>query len=170
MQFAIEPVSYTHLAGLAQMMKLVRVVDGQYRDQDGQPMNLADIESRYARDILAGTLVRRIEKQHLDPDAAHWQKSIGVAPADGANLSFITQRKQLPEPLPANWSVEELDGNEVRVTLHDSCEFKVDSYRPLAVKSAGQLPTGFEPSELYNSRFHPRGLAMTCLLYTSRCV
>ncbi|WP_276488159.1 beta-ketoacyl synthase [Ectopseudomonas mendocina] len=149
------------LAGLAQMMKLVRVVDGQYQDQDGQPLSLAEIESRYARQILAGTLVRRIEKQHLDPDAAHWQKSIGIAPANGASLSFITQRKQLPEPLPANWSVEELEGNEVRITLHDSCEFKVDSYRPLAVKSAGQLPTGFEPSELYNARFHPRGLAMT---------
>ncbi|MDX1298660.1 MAG: beta-ketoacyl synthase, partial [Pseudomonas sp.] len=48
-----------------------------------------------------------------------------------------------------------------RVTLHDNCEFKVDSYRALPVKSAGQLPTGFEPSELYNARFHPRGLAMT---------
>src|SRR5690606_19422015 len=144
------------LAGLAQMMKLVRVVDGQYQDQDGQPLSLAEIESRYARQILAGTLVRRIEKQHLDPDAAHWQKSIGIAPANGASLSFVTQRKQLPEPLPANWSVEELEGNEVRITLHDSCEFKVDSYRPLAVKSAGQLPTGFEPSELYNARFHPR--------------
>ncbi|MFI8745799.1 beta-ketoacyl synthase [Pseudomonas sp. NPDC077186] len=149
------------LAGLAQMMKLVRVVNGQYRDQDGQPLSLADIESRYAKDILAGTLVRRIEKQHLDPDAAHWQKSIGLAPGHSGSLSFLTLRKQLPEPLPANWSVQELNASEVQVTLHDSCEFKVDSYRPLPVKSAGQLPTGFEPSELYNSRFHPRGLAMT---------
>ena len=87
------------LAGLAQMMKLVRVVDGQYRDQDGQPLSLAEIKSRYAEQILAGTLVRRIEKQHLDPDAAHWQKSIGLAPGHSGSLSFITQRKQLPEPL-----------------------------------------------------------------------
>jgi acetoacetyl-[acyl-carrier protein] synthase len=149
------------LAGLAQMMKLVRVVDGQYQDQDGQALSLAQIESRYAEPILAGTLVRRIEKQHLDPDAAHWQKSIGLAPGHSGSLSFLTLRKQLPEPLPANWSVQELNASEVQVTLHDSCEFKVDSYRPLPVKSAGQLPTGFEPSELYNSRFHPRGLAMT---------
>jgi acetoacetyl-[acyl-carrier protein] synthase len=148
------------LAGLAQMMKLVQVVDGQYRDQDGQSLSHADIETRFANEILAGTLVRRIERQHLDPDAAHWQKSITLD-AGQQPLTFMTSRKQLPEPLPANWSVEELDGNEVRVTLHDSCEFKVDSYRPLAVKSAGQLPTGFEPSELYNARFHPRGLAMT---------
>lgn len=148
------------LAGLAQMMKLVQVVEGQYRDQDGQSLSHAEIEARFANEILAGTLVRRIERQHLDPDAAHWQKSITLD-AGQQPLTFTTSRKQLPEPLPANWSVEELDGNEVRVTLHDSCEFKVDSYRPLAVKSAGQLPTGFEPSELYNARFHPRGLAMT---------
>lgn len=148
------------LAGLAQMMKLVQVFDGQYRDQDGQSLSHADIEARFANEILAGTLVRRIERQHLDPDAAHWQKSITLD-AGQQPLTFTTSRKQLPEPLPANWSVQELDGNEVRVTLHDSCEFKVDSYRPLAVKSAGQLPTGFEPSELYNARFHPRGLAMT---------
>ena len=148
------------LAGLAQMMKLVQVVEGQYRDQDGQSLSHAEIEARFANEILAGTLVRRIERQHLDPDAAHWQKSITLD-AGQQPLTFTTSRKQLPEPLPTNWSVEELDGNEVRVTLHDSCEFKVDSYRPLAVKSAGQLPTGFEPSELYNARFHPRGLAMT---------
>src|SRR5690606_27578577 len=40
---------------------------------------------------------------------------------------------------------------------------KVDSYRELAVKSAGQLPSGFEPGEHYNSRFHPRGLQLTII-------
>lgn len=149
------------LGGLAQMMKLVTVVDGQYRDQNDQPLSLAEIESRYAEQILAGTLVRRIEAQHLDPDAAFWQKNISISPSEGSSISFVTQRKQLPEPLPENWSVQELNASEVQVTLHDSCDFKVNSYRALVVKSAGQLPTGFEPTEHYNSRFHPRGLAMT---------
>ncbi|TBU78972.1 beta-ketoacyl synthase [Pseudomonas daroniae] len=147
------------LIGLAVMTKLVRVVDGAYQSHDGEPLSAADIEHRYGEKVLASTLVRRIEKQHLDPDAAHWHKSIALN-GEGGSLTFVSNRKQLPEPLPANWFVEELDGNEVRVTLHDSCEFKVDSYRALPVKSAGQLPTGFEPGELYNSRFHPRGLQM----------
>lgn len=147
------------LIGLAVMTKLVRVVDGAYQSHDGEPLSAADIEHRYGEQVLASTLVRRIEKQHLDPDAAHWHKSIALN-GEGGSLTFVSNRKQLPEPLPANWFVEELDGNEVRVTLHDSCEFKVDSYRALPVKSAGQLPTGFEPGELYNSRFHPRGLQM----------
>src|SRR5690606_2235263 len=76
-------------------------------------------------------------------------------------LSFVTQAKQLPEPLPANWQVDQLGDGQVRVNLHGHCDVRVDSLRELPVKSAGQLPTGFEPGELYHSRFHPRGLQMT---------
>ncbi|MCG8910879.1 beta-ketoacyl synthase [Pseudomonas sp. DP-17] len=153
------------LAGLAVMMKLVKVVDGQYQDTDGNNLDLAAIEQRFEQQIRQSTLIRRIELQYLDVDAAHCHKSLTVSAA-GSPVTFTTLRKQLPEPLPANWSVEELEGGEVRVTLHDSCEFKVDSYRALPVKSAGQLPTGFEPSELYNSRFHPRGLQMSVVAAT----
>lgn len=149
------------LAGLAIMMKLVRYANGAYRDSDDQALTLADIETRYARQILDHTLIRRIEKQYFDVDATHWQKSISLNSDSDAPFSFTTSRKQLPEPLPANWSIEPLAGNEVRVTLNGSCDFKVDSYREMPVKSAGQLPTGFEPGELYNSRFHPRGLQMS---------
>ncbi|HSX88903.1 MAG TPA: beta-ketoacyl synthase [Pseudomonas sp.] len=148
------------IAGLAVMMKLVSAVDGVYQSADGTALTLAQIEQRFAEQVLASTLVRRIEAQHLDVDAAHWHKNLSVSGADGAPLSFISLRKQLPEPLPANWSVEQINASEVRVTLHDNCDFKVDSYRALPVKSAGQLPSGFEPSEHYNSRFHPRGLSM----------
>jgi acetoacetyl-[acyl-carrier protein] synthase len=143
------------LAGLAVMMQLVQVVDGQFRSSDGQPLSPAEIEARHGAEILAGTLVRRIEKRHLDVDAAHWQKNLAVSGAQ-----FTTLRKHLPEPLPASWRVEELDEQQVRVTLAESCEFKVDSYRALPVKSAGQLPSGFEPGALYHSHFHPRGLQM----------
>lgn len=143
------------LAGLAVMMKLVQVVDGQFRSLAGQPLSPAEIEARHGAEILAGTLVRRIEKRHLDVDAAHWQKNLAVSAAQ-----FTTLRKHLPEPLPTSWQVEEVDEQQVRVTLSDSGEFKVDSYRALPVKSAGQLPSGFEPGELYHSHFHPRGLQL----------
>ncbi len=149
------------LAGLAVMMKLVKVVEGDYHDDLNNSLSLAEIDSRFAEQILASTLVRRIEKRHLDVDAVHWQKTIDISATAGQPLSFITLRKHLPNPLPSDWAVDELNATEVLVTLHDNCEFKVDSYRALPVKSAGQLPTGFEPSELYNARFHPRGLAMT---------
>lgn len=154
------------LAGLAVMTKLVTVVDGQYLDADGKPLDLPAIEARYGERVLASTLVRRIEKSFLDVDAAPWQKSIGVTPEDGARITFITSRKQLPEPLPASWSVETLDSGEVCVTLGGTSEFKVESFRALPVKSAGQLPSGFEPGELYNSRFHPRGLQLSVVAAT----
>ncbi|WP_301151695.1 beta-ketoacyl synthase [Metapseudomonas otitidis] len=154
------------LAGLAVMTKLVTVVDGQYLDADGKPLDLPAIEARYGERVLASSLVRRIEKSFLDVDAAPWQKSIGVTPEDGAHITFITSRKQLPEPLPASWSVETLDSGEVRVTLGGTSEFKVESFRALPVKSAGQLPSGFEPGELYNSRFHPRGLQLSVVAAT----
>lgn len=143
------------LAGLAVMMKRVQVVDGRFQSLDGQPLSPAEIEARHGAEILAGTLVRRIEKRHLDVDAVHWQKNLAVAGAQ-----FTTLRKQLPEPLPASWRIEDVDEQQVRVTLSEHCEFKVDSYRALPVKSAGQLPSGFEPGELYHSHFHPRGLQL----------
>ena len=154
------------LAGLAVLMKLVKVVDGQYHSLDDTPLSLADIEQRFGPRILTGTLVRRIEKNHLDVDAAPWQKNLSMLADAGKPMGFITLRKQLPEPLPADWTVEALNDTEVQVTLYDGCDFKVDSYRELPVKSAGQLPSGFEPSELYRSHFHPRGLQMTVVAAT----
>ena len=61
------------LAGLAVMMGLVKYTDDQYRDENGQALSLAQIESDYAAAVLDGTLIRRIEKTFFDVDAAHWQ-------------------------------------------------------------------------------------------------
>ncbi|WP_255252106.1 beta-ketoacyl synthase [Pseudomonas aeruginosa] len=143
------------LAGLAVMMKLVQVRDGQFQDHNSAPLSLAEIETRFASEIFSGTLVRRIAPSLLDVDAAHWQKNLSASAAQ-----FTTLRKHLPEPMPASWQVETLDEQQVRVTIQEACEFKVDSFRPLPVKSAGQLPAGFEPGELYHSHFHPRGLQL----------
>ncbi len=149
------------LAGLAVLMQLIKVIDDQYVDEEGQPLTPADIEARFGQQIINGTLVRRIEKRHLDVDAAHWQKNLTVTGEAGKPFSFMTLAKQLPEPLPTDWVVEPLNDTDVMVTVYDGCDLKVDSYRSLAVKSAGQLPSGFEPGELYASRFHPRGLQLT---------
>ena len=148
------------LIGLAVLMHLVQVENGQYVDEAGQPLTADAIEQRFAEQIYQSTLVRRIEKRHLDVDAAHWHKVLPVTPVDSQPLSFTTLAKQLPEPLPEGWSVEPLSDKEVRVSIAAGCELKVDSYRELAVKAAGQLPSGFEPGEHYNSRFHPRGLQL----------
>ena len=110
------------LAGLAVMMKLVKAVDGEYRDDSGTTLTPADIEARHAQRILDSTLVRRIEKQYLDVDAAYWQKNITVAGVEGAPLTFCVPLKQLPEPVPANWSVESISATATALVVAEKAK------------------------------------------------
>lgn len=59
-----------------------------------------------------------------------------------------------------------MEDGEVPASTHERCEFRVDSYRALMVKSTSQLPTGFEPDELHNSRLHPRDLQISAVAAT----
>lgn len=149
------------LAGLAVMMGLVFYVEGAYRDAADQTLDLADIEMRFGEQILDGTLIRRIDKTFFDVDAAHWQKSATLGTGD-APLVFELRKRDLPEPVPVDWQIEDLDGDRVRVTTA-GLEVKFDSYRDIPVKSAGQLPRGFNPGSLYNSHYHPRALQLAVI-------
>ncbi len=150
------------LAGLAVMMGLVSYVEGAYRDSADQTLGLADIEARYGEQILDGTLIRRIDKTFFDVDAAHWQKSATLGSGD-APLVFELRKRDLPEPVPSDWQVEDVDGDRVRVTAAAGLDVKFDSYRDIPVKSAGQLPRGFNPGALYNSHYHPRALQLAVI-------
>ncbi len=122
------------------------------RDYDG---------SAAARQALADdTLVRRIEGSHFDVDAVPWNRRV-VAHSEGYPMRFRTQLKQLPEQLPAGWSVQADDDLHVHVAIDQGMMFLLPTHREAAVKAAGQLPSGFDPSKLYSARSHPRGLQMT---------
>lgn len=146
------------LAGLAVLMKLVSFSEGVYRDTRGSSYDVSGVVEAFSEQVLEGTLVRKIAPQYFDVDAMHWQKSVTLDNATAA--VFETAKRQLPEPLPNSWQVEELEAGRVRVTIDGSTEVKVDSYRECPVKSAGQLPAGFDPADHYNARFHPRALQM----------
>lgn len=148
------------LAGLGVMTKSIQAGANGFESLAGEPLSLADIERQFADQILQATLVRRIEERYFDVDAAPWQQSVTVGP-DSTNTTFLLSRRQLPSPVPSTWQVADHSDTHVVVTLADNVTVKVDSTRNMPVKSAGQLPTGFDPSQLYNSRFHPRGLQMT---------
>jgi acetoacetyl-[acyl-carrier protein] synthase len=122
------------------------------RDYDGSDA------SRQA--LLDGTLVRRIEKNHFDVDSVPWNRRV-VAHSEGYPMHFRTQRKQLPDELPPGWSVQTLDDRYVHVEIDQGMMFLLPTHRNADVKAAGQLPAGFDPSDLYMSRNHPRGLQMT---------
>ncbi|MGV6807324.1 MAG: beta-ketoacyl synthase [bacterium] len=147
------------VVGLACLMRLVEPEGDKFKTTDGEVVSAAQVSARYRQDVLDGTLIRRIGNEYFDPDHTDWNKDINVAAEDGA-LSFLTSRKQLPDVLPANWSVEELADRQVRVTISGEQAFLVPTERDFPVKAAGQLPSGFRPGDLYNSRFQPRGLQM----------
>jgi acetoacetyl-[acyl-carrier protein] synthase len=150
------------IAGLAVMMGLVRFTDDAYRDSDDNPLDLAELESRFGQQVLDGTLIRRIDKTFFDVDATHWQKSATLG-AGESPLTVEMRERDLPEPIPSDWQVEQIDDDRVRVVVSSGLEVKFDSYRELPVKSAGQLPSGFNPGSLYNSRYHPRALQLAVI-------
>ncbi|MEW6983943.1 beta-ketoacyl synthase [Colwelliaceae bacterium 6471] len=146
--------------GLATLMNLVTFNDGHFVDKDGNTVERAAIESTFGEQILNGTLIRKIEKNHFDPDATPCHKRMTLSP-NGQPINFEVRKKDLPLPLPRTWEISELENGMVKVAIHDNLEIKVDSYRDNPIKAAGQFPTGFEPAKLYNSRYQPRGLQTT---------
>jgi len=110
-------------------------------------------------DVLAGTLIRRIEASHYDPDAVPWNRRVTTG-SDDTPTTFEMARRGLPQPLPSGWSVTEIDSQRVAVTATGAQDILLPSIRDFEVKVASQLPTGFDPGALYASRNHPRGLQM----------
>jgi len=104
----------------------------------------SDIED----EILTRTLVRRIEHQHFDPSAVAINHRYRIDDVHGVVTlspdSFTTSRAQ----------------NALR-GLSSGDTVLVPTQREFDVSVAGQLPMGFDPSALYTSRNHPRGLQMS---------
>ena len=156
------------LVGLAVMMGLVSSAgESHYRDMAaGEASELltgTEVAAQYSERVMAGTLVRRVEPRYFDVDALHWQSraSLGANPNEPTGaMQFVLASKQLPSKLPDNWTCVTSGDNQVLVTVTGELEVKLDNLRDFPVKAAGQLPTGFDISKLYNSRFQPRGLQM----------
>lgn len=146
--------------GLATLMNLLTSKDGQLVDQDGNVVEKTNVEQRFGKEILAGTLIRKIEKEHFDPDATPWQQKMTMDISQ-EGLTFETRARDLPEPLPRTWQVTPLEDKRVRVDIEGEIEVKHNSTRDNPIKAAGQFPTGFKPANLYNSRYQPRGLQAT---------
>jgi acetoacetyl-[acyl-carrier protein] synthase len=151
--------------GLATLMNLLTFKDGKLIDNNGQVVEREQVEASFGEQILNGTLIRKIEKDHFDPDATHWHQKMTLTPSDHT-IRFETLRKQLPFPLPATWTVTDLEEGKVKVEIHEDLEIKHDTYRNNPIKSAGQFPTGFDMSGMYNTRYQPRGLQATVFAAT----
>jgi acetoacetyl-[acyl-carrier protein] synthase len=76
-------------------------------------------------------------------------------------LTFQLPKRQLPEHLPEQWQVDNVDERTVRITATAPFNVLFPDRTTSRVSSAGQVPTGFDPGALYPSRSHPRGLQLT---------
>mgnify|MGYP000657505863 CR=1 FL=1 len=146
--------------GLATLMNILRSENGQLLDQQDNAYARNEVEAKFGEQILAGTLIRKIEKEHFDPDATPWQQKLTIQSTEQA-ICFETALRDLPTPLPRTWKVTDLGDKRVRVEIQGELSLKQDSVRDNPIKAAGQFPTGFEPASLYNSRYQPRGLQAT---------
>ncbi|MEX2489548.1 MAG: beta-ketoacyl synthase [Pseudomonadales bacterium] len=111
--------------------------------------------------ILNHTLIRKLESNLFDPAAIRLNKSAKLMATANGPVSFTIRRNQLPELVPSTWKVEPVESSMVMVTIGNDLDVLFPDVRTSKVNSAGQLPTGFEPEKLYQSRSHPRGLQLT---------
>jgi acetoacetyl-[acyl-carrier protein] synthase len=109
--------------------------------------------------ILDHTLIRRIENDWFDPDRVPVNRRMPME--GGQPLSFITKARNLPETLPQGWRVSDVGDRNVQVDITGDSEFLLPCTEAMTVQAAGILPTGFDPSKLYQSRNHPRGLQLS---------
>lgn len=123
-------------------------------------MNLhGDPDDQATREYInAHTLIRRIE--NYDSQNTPWQRSARLNAVDGQTLTFKIAPQQLPTVLPDNWQVQENSDGSYTVIVRGALDVMLPDRSASQVSSAGQLPTGFEPENLYQSRNHPRGLQM----------
>lgn len=161
------------LTGLAALMNVVKSSNGAYVDLQGQPLSLEAIEQHYGQQILDNTLIRQIGQEHFDIDQVYSHQAVKLSDIEGGEFSFSVMRKRLPQPLPPGWVVVEDDPDKAKVKVVIGTDtdgggllsgsIKVPSSYVAGVRSAGQLPTGFNPADHYASRFHPRGLQLSIL-------
>jgi acetoacetyl-[acyl-carrier protein] synthase len=154
--------AYDRVTALAAMMKLAFVRDGGLARPDGSALDAAGYAALESA-VLAGTLIRRIEADRFDPDHVPVNTALSIkADGDGSNVIAVAAR-DLPAELPAGWRVRDVVDGVATVEVAIGGTLYVETTRRLPVQAAGQLPSGFDPAELYSSRFHPRGLQLAII-------
>ncbi len=147
------------IVGLAQMMGLLEFKNDTYQDSVGNSYSMQQAVQEFEAIVLAGTLVRGIESCYFDPSNVPVHKAVEVDSDEP--LSFEMSLRNMPESVPEHWQITPISERKVKITIKGGLSANIESTRKMAVSSAGQLPSGFDPANTYSSRYHPRGLTMT---------
>ena len=151
------------LQSLAALMGLLKQDHGGWSDATGNPVDVNPYLQSICDDILAGTLIRKLENNLFDPEQISFNKRISLSGLNNQPVDFLLSKKHLPNPLPAGWQVnsESEHGGKVHVLVDQNLDVLLTCHRRSEVNSAGQLPSGFNPQDFYPSRNHPRALQLT---------
>jgi acetoacetyl-[acyl-carrier protein] synthase len=147
------------LLGLATLTGLASFNEDSYRNSAGQAVSTQELLSDIGQQLLDNTLIRRIHPDWFDVSNVMFNKPARLT-SNGEALRFQLRKRQMPEQIPANWQITE-SALGVFDIVADSLEVILPDAKEAQVQSAGQLPTGFQPGKLYQSRNHPRNLQMT---------
>lgn len=147
------------LLSLAILMGVLKYDEGGCCDISGKRFTPAQAAASIKDEVLEGTLIRKITRDYFDVDAIACYAKLNMASGE-EGFSFNISTRQLPQPLPPGWLVEELAERRVRITVQGEMDCKIEALLRTEVQAAGLLPQGFRPGDHYNSQFHPRALQM----------
>jgi len=150
------------LLNIAVLSGRIEYNGSHWQDQSEQVIELDSWLDQHKQSILDGTLIRQLEHNIYDPTQQRHHNRTRLSPVEGQDsLSFTLKKRHLPNQIPDNWQVTEGDGNNLHVTVNGPLDMMMEDRHSSPVNYAGQLPSGFDPAQLYPSRNHPRGLQMT---------
>ena len=124
-------------------------------------MNKSGEDSYTDKWILHHSLIRKIEDNLFNTAEIPIHRKTTFSAERGEKTTFLVKKSQLPTTLPSNWKTIKQDDGLYKVEVHGELNVLLPDTISSKVCSAGQLPTGFDPGKLYQSRNHPRGLQLT---------
>ncbi len=148
------------LLGLATLMGEIHFSNGKLLDRSGTEVDLRQLDSHFKPLLLNNTLIRKIHPDWFDIDKVTFNRPAQLNTPQGSQ-HFIINKRQLPNRLPSNWTITDQGQGTVTVEVKGSLDAILPDFKASSVRAAGQLPTGFRPGTLYQSRNHPRNLQMT---------
>ncbi len=147
---------------LATLTNKATFSDGLYylKDQTAG-LSQAQVVEQLEEELYQATLIRPIRYEAYDIHNLVLNKAAQIRPSSGECTCLRMRKRHLPNQLPDNWQVTSIDSDTVEVTITGSFDAILPDTKRAPVSAAGQLPDGFDPGSLYQSRNHPRNLQMT---------
>lgn len=120
------------------------------------------VDNQVSADTIAtikdGTLIRRLK--NFDPNHVTCHHKAMLEPGDHPAELHLKQHK-LSADIASQADITDLPDAMISAKIKTPLPVLIPDNKRSEVSSAGEIPTGFDPSQLYHSHHHPRGLILT---------